>query len=72
MNKNPVLLSDLSLCEPKGGLSRVRDKDHLHFQEWSMYGQLDQLEAEAPTLYRRYELKTLMGYATRYSFNNFG
>jgi hypothetical protein len=34
--------------------------------------QLDLLEAEAPTWYRRYELKTLMGYATRYSFNNFG
>ncbi|MEZ5275083.1 MAG: hypothetical protein R3F07_01730 [Opitutaceae bacterium] len=33
---------------------------------------LNQLEEEAPTLYRRHELKTLMGYATRYSFNNFG
>ncbi|MGH8016700.1 MAG: family 10 glycosylhydrolase [Opitutaceae bacterium] len=34
--------------------------------------QLDQLEAEAATYYRRVPLKTLMGYSTRYSFNNFG
>jgi hypothetical protein len=34
--------------------------------------QFDQLIAEAGGYYRRVELKTLMGYATRYSFNNFG
>ncbi len=46
--------------------------------EWAVEGQLghrdrlDQLEVEAATYYRRVALKTLMGYSTRYSFNNFG
>lgn len=34
--------------------------------------ELDRLEAEAAGYYRRVQLRTLMGYATRYSFNNFG
>jgi hypothetical protein len=33
---------------------------------------LDHLIQEAPTYYRRVPLKYLMGFATRYSFNNFG
>ncbi|MBL9215608.1 MAG: family 10 glycosylhydrolase [Opitutaceae bacterium] len=46
--------------------------------EWAVHRRLghrddlDALEAEAAAYYRRVELKTLMGYSTRYSFNNFG
>lgn len=46
--------------------------------EWAIQRQLghrdelDRLEEEAKSYYRREQLKTLWGYSTRYSFNNFG
>src|SRR5690606_9343367 len=54
------------------------DRRSPHISEWAverMLGHrelLDELIAEAPGYYRHHLIKTLMGFATRYSFNNFG